>query len=346
MAKPGYFSSTSTSYWDDYLAVRPKYDSCGFYPLIYDYHQTRGSNKWDLAHDVACGPANVAHVLVNRFAHVVASDVSDDHVSAARGRGETEVPPDRRGRVSYVTSSCDAIAGHPRARSEWIGRTDLLAAAECLPLIDVDASLKCWHELLSPGGTLAMWFYGRPIFVEKDAAGRQVQVGGPVQEAYDRMITLLFERFGKVREGLFKHATEKMASWFDTVDLESGDHADKWSGVRRMKINHDRPMTFFRHETFFPELQHKTSNAQTGMVGSDENIVDREFWADEEGWSADSAWKFALANMPNFAADLEKDAESRREIVAAYEELEEAMGGKASRIRVTWPVTLIMATKK
>lgn len=46
--------------------------------------------------------------------------------------------------------------------------------------------------------------------------------------------------------------------------------------------------------------------------------------------------------MPNFAADLERDVESTREIVAAHGELEEAVGRKISRIRAIWPVTLIM----
>lgn len=83
-------------------------------------------------------------------------------------------------------------------------------------------------------------------------------------------------------EGLFKDATERMASRFDTVELDAGDRAGKWPGVRRMKTNFDQPMSFFRHETCFAKLQHDISIARTGMAASNEEVADREFWADEE----------------------------------------------------------------
>ena len=43
---------------------------------------------------------------------------------------------------------------------------DLVAAAECMPLFDAPSALASFAHSLRPGGTSAIWFYGRPAFAE------------------------------------------------------------------------------------------------------------------------------------------------------------------------------------
>ena len=110
--------------WNNYLAARPQYDQ-PFYQSIYDYHQSHYGFS-EMAHDVATGPGQVAAELSNHFSRVIASDINSTHLAVA-----------------------DA---HPPCS------VDLIAAAECLPLIDATRATQSFSTVLRPNGTLAIWF--------------------------------------------------------------------------------------------------------------------------------------------------------------------------------------------
>ncbi|KAL8902657.1 MAG: hypothetical protein Q9207_004495 [Kuettlingeria erythrocarpa] len=139
-------------FWDAYIASRPNY-SQSFYNIIHDYHSAHSSSN-NVAHDVGCGTGRVAAELALHYPHIIASDVEADHLAVAKSC-LTSLP----GSISYTHSRAEELASHHPPSS-----ADLIAAAEVVVLMDRDAGLASFSQILKPGGTLAVWFYGRPTF--------------------------------------------------------------------------------------------------------------------------------------------------------------------------------------
>jgi len=69
--------------------------------------------------------------------------------------------------------------------------------------------------------------------------------------------------------------------------------------------------------------------------------IDRTFWSEQ--WTAAKARRFVMINLPIFnPIKLAGDEQFSR----LYARLEEVMGGKDVKRQVTWPVVLILATRK
>lgn len=126
-----------------------------FYKVIFDYHSTVGSNKWNLAHDIGTGPGNVAEVLARRFSKVIASDVSPVHVAAAKERLRSlGLGGDM---VELYTAGGENVSKLPEA-SAWNGKVELVTVAECITLMNIPAALTSFRGLLAARGTVAIWF--------------------------------------------------------------------------------------------------------------------------------------------------------------------------------------------
>jgi len=104
---------------------------------------------FDLAHDIACGPGQVAAELAKHFKHVVASDPNPEHTSVAKKRLES----DGKDHVSYVVTLGEDIAQHTEP-----GSVDLITVGEAIALMDMPRFLDAASAVLKPGGTLALWF--------------------------------------------------------------------------------------------------------------------------------------------------------------------------------------------
>lgn len=75
----------SKEYWDTSLATRPVY-SQSFSQSIYSYHRRSHSAQFQIAHDIATGPGQVAAELSHHFEHVIASDLNPTHLEVAAHR--------------------------------------------------------------------------------------------------------------------------------------------------------------------------------------------------------------------------------------------------------------------
>ncbi len=72
-----------------------------------------------------------------------------------------------------------------------------------------------------------------------------------------------------------------------------------------------------------------------------EEKLDRSFWAKEEcgiEWARES-------NDAQFPWKTETD-DIDAQLVTMFEDLEAAMGGKRSTVRIAWPVVLLLVTRK
>lgn len=242
--------------WTRYTTNRPVY-SPAFHDRIWDYHRSH-SNHWTLAHDVGTGPGNVASVLSTRFDKVTASDPSGFHVAVAQ----------RHLSASNVTvEQCRAEDLVTLMGPDSHGKADLITLAECIPLIDAEEAFSGFAKVLRPGGTLAIWFYGKPIFAAK---GQERS-----QRIYDQIAGKAFSRIFPIKDTIWQHAFTVMASWLDCIGFPRED----WTDVERTKWNHDKPLSFLPDEYFDFEVKYKHS------VSADEKVeehIDRDFWAKEQ----------------------------------------------------------------
>lgn len=305
------------SYWDQYLAARPKYDTCNFYDRVFAYHDAH-SSSYDTAHDVATGPGQVARVLASRFKEVIASDPNVTHVDTCRRRNAASAA-----QMQVLVSSAEELPGKVEAAS-----ADAIFVGEALALMDPPAALSAFGTVLKPGGTLAIWFYGRPTFADGEKQR--------CQALYDKIITKLTGAMirggGPKSVAGWKRATDMMASWFDNVAFQ----ADSWEDVQRFKWNTGASLVFYDKEACdFPV-------EPSSVVTEDEKvseISDEDFWG--ESWDLSEVRRFIEANVPGIYTN-QKDPE----VEAWYEELGSAMGGTEVKRKIAWPVVLLLATRK
>lgn len=367
-------SEYDEAYWDQYLAARPKYNTCGFYDKIFRYHDAH-SAAYDTAHDIATGPGQVATVLATRFRHVVASDANEAHVGICRHRNSSLAKTtdgdgyagseDGSPRMTFLVASrlrnavlakttdgdrddsenCDDSDddGSPRmtflvapgesvAASVPRASADAVFLGEGLALMDPTAAFAGFCRMLRPGGTMAVWFYGRPTFADGPEKAR-------CQEIYGRIATKRFGGFikggggGPEKTAGWKRATDMLASWFDNVVFPKED----WKDVERHKWNTGGKMCFYDDEACdFPV---ETSS----VISEDEKVVestDDSLWA--ESWNVAEVRRFLEVNLPSFHEAEDEDPE----VEAWYDELEAAMGGKDTKRKIVWPVVLLLATRR
>lgn len=338
MAKPttqdgdsGNFFKASTyneAYWDDYMAARAKYSS-DFYDRILTYHKYHNSFQTKgVAHDIGTGPGQVAAELCNHFDTVIASDTNSTHLAVAATRHEKAGLKDK---VTWTESGAEDLSTkYPP------GSATLLTVAECLPLLDVPRAMNTFAHLLQPDGTLAIWFYGRPAFSEPEFAKT-------CQPLLDEILDLTFAPVIKgdgnnnsVYKAAWKSATDTLASWLDNVALDP----NVWRDIQRYKWNPHLLMPVIGPDACdYPFETSSNVDEKTEKVVKEE---DMQFWA--ESWDVGEVRRFVECLIPSFEEQKAKGV--YQHIDPKYQELERAMGGKDAKRAFTWPVVLILATKK
>ena len=300
--------------WLKYMEDRPEY-SKSFYDLIWDYHKSH-SNHWTLAHDVGTGPGCVADELHPRFEKVIAADPNTSYTTLAEKRFSGE---------NVTVKQCRAEDLATVIGPEGHGNVDLITLGQCVDLMDTEQAFSGFAKLLRPGGTLAIWMYGRPIFAEK---GQKKS-----QEIYNQIATNAYLKISPIKGTVWQHRCTVSAAWLDNIGFPSED----WTDVQRTKWNHDKPMSFVPEELYDFEIKYKDS------VGPDEKVekrIDRDFWARK--WCT-VYWvkRFMEAQFP-----WSTDNEVNVHLTPIDKDLEKAMGGKGAKTKICWPAVLILATRK
>lgn len=322
-----FFKSTTynEAYWDDYMAARAKYSS-GFYDLVFAYYKKHnGSQTQAVAHDIGTGPGQVAAELCKEFDTVIASDTNSTHLAVAATRlGKAGL----KDKVTWTPSGAEDLSSKYPASS-----ANLLTVAECLPLLDVPKAMDSFAHLLQPDGTLAIWFYGRPAFVEPG----YVKTCQPIlNDILDLTFAVVIKGGPPMAKAAWKKATDTLESWLDNVALP----ADIWSDIHRYKWNPHLPMPVIG-----PNARDFDIDPSSVVDSEREKVIkeeDPEFWA--ESWDVHEVRRFVECLIPSFE---EQKAKGLYEHVEAkYSELEKAMGGKDAKRAFTWPVVLILATRK
>ena len=316
---------SDVAFWQSYIAARPR-PTEDFFHLINAYHKSHGDPRTDIAHDVGTGPGNIAVRLLPYFNHIVGSDVNESALAAA----STMVTPGSVARMTFIKCPAEQLGGGAIPEDFGRGKTDLVTVSECMPLLDAPKALQAFHELLRPGGTIAIYFYGRPIFTDGDAA--------TCDSIYDRLATLIcsFSLPFKNTPGFPFHVrgNEGLASYLDNIAIPSED----WQNVERHKWNCDHPLLFNSTEMYDFEV---VAVDRRGEGETPKDVIDRGFWAEE--WDVERVEAYLSSVFPKYR---EKAGSRYVEVEQLLEELRAAMGGGKATRRVSFSVVLILATKK
>ena len=308
-------------YWQAYEAMRPKYADSSFLERIYDYHASKFPNMppFEVAHDVACGSGKASIEIAKRFKHVIASDSNTSSINALQKSQMLSTE-----NIRYEQCAAEELSLHYPP-----GSADLVSAAQCFPLMDSPVALSSFARVLKPHGTLAIWFYGRPHFSEREYMTQ-------CQPIFDQILNLTF---GKVIKGgntsskaTWKRAADGMASWLDNVDLSSGE----WDLMQRRKWNSGTAEMGFGPGACDFDIE------PTNNVGNTEEIIaeeDPQIW--EGSWDVKGVRKYVNYSFPHIRSAVESDTE----IGKLFEQLTEAMGYEDATRLYTWPIVLILATR-
>lgn len=314
-------NSGSKDYWSEYESMRPNYAHSSFLELIYDYHASKPgtTSSFDVAHDVACGSGKAAIEICKRFNRVVASDSNASSLEALQRKLTLSAS-----KIQFEQCTAENLGLHfPPASA------DLIAAAECFPLLDSATALASFARMLKPNGTLAIWFYGRAHFTEPTYKAK-------CQPIFDRIMSLAFGKVIKSGSAeskiTWKRAAEGMASWLDNVDLSTG----RWDMIQRRKWNTQSTRMGFGAEAVDFDVEPKN------MVKASEKMIDLEDTTMWEGrWNVQGVMKYVSSSFPGVEETVETDAEIGR----LFEELKEEMGGEGATRLYTWPIVLILANR-
>ncbi|KAI4263965.1 MAG: hypothetical protein L6R42_000908 [Xanthoria sp. 1 TBL-2021] len=313
-------AASDHEFWDAYVSTRPNYSE-PFYNIIHDYHASHSSSQ-DTAHDVGTGAGKVVEDLLRHYSHFVASDTDADHLAVAKSRLSKQHDESR---VSYTHSKAEDLASHHPAAS-----ADMIATGECIVLMDRDSGLQSFATLLKQGGTLAIWFYGRPTFSDPT-------LRATAQPLLDKIMVLNWKNVigGSTprRAWGFKRCADAMESWLDYLPFDP----QTWTDVRRYKWNTHGTLPFFGQEACGYPIE-PSSNVRDG-----EKVVveeDAAFWLNE--WDIEALRAYFKVLFPGFREAL---GEGDGEIEGLFGELAKAMGGEGVKRKFTWPCALVLATR-
>ena len=318
---------TDVAFWRSYIESRPA-PSDDFLDRIYAHCREHGGNTNELAHDVGTGPGNIAARLSEAFHKVVASDVNESALAA----GPQLLRPKEAAKITFISCAAEELSASNKVQKEaQNGTADLVVVPECIPLLDADRSIRSFADLLKPKGALAVYFYGRPFFVEEPWASK-------CNELYGEIATRIYQMFWPLKDspGYPFHArsSEALVSRLDNIALPS----DTWTNRQRHKWNSDMPFLFNNEAGYDFTLTPKS------RLDAEEEIIehtDRDFWVTE--WDIARVTSYLDSNYPR---NREKAGERYAEIQEMLNELEQAMGGEGAVRKISWPLVLLLATKK
>ena len=310
--------AAGTSYWDDYLATRPKYDERIFKPLV--EHHTSNGGSFDKALDIGSGAGSAVEGLLKHFHHVVSSD--NDPMSQEFTRKRFSDKTDSQ--LSYTLSKGEDLIQYHEPES-----FDLMTCAETFPLLDLQQAQKTILTLLKPGGTLAIWFYGPPFFIEGDDPAEATRI---FQEIVDMNFKPVVSGRDPEGQKSWKLAADGMHSWLDYIPFPQ----DQWQNVHRHKWNTQVRLAFFGPAACDFPIEPKSSVAKGERTTEDR---DDSLW--QVNWDLNKLRQFVRASFPR-----SNWYEADQEFNPLFEKLRKAMGQDGAARPMSWPAVLVLAQKR
>ncbi|KAI0906726.1 S-adenosyl-L-methionine-dependent methyltransferase [Ustulina deusta] len=317
---------SGSAFWESYIASRPSPPE-SFFRIIQTYHRGHGSHRTSVAHDVGTGPGNIARRLLPYFDYVVGSDLNADALAVARKLTQAE----HTERMAFIKSSAEELLAAPVPEIARPGDTDLVLVSECMPLLDAPKALTVFEKMLRPGGTLAIYFYGRPIFLGDNAA----ECNGLWARLADCVVQCFHPFKGTPSYSSYHRSAITLHSWLDNIELPK----QSWKQVERIRWNPDWPLRFCGLAGYDFELE----VVDRTQDGESKRVFDHDFWTQE--MSAQQVSGYLSSVLPGYR-DRPNAAGRLAEIDVLLQRLQEVMGGERATRKVTFPVSLILAKKR
>ncbi|KAF2470839.1 S-adenosyl-L-methionine-dependent methyltransferase, partial [Lindgomyces ingoldianus] len=307
------------AYWDEYIATRPKYDPTIFDP-IFAYHAA-GKTPFRDALDIGTGAGSTLGPLLDMFGRVTASDNDTVSVQFAQHRFQ-HIP---RSRLSWTMSKGEELTKYHAPAS-----FDMITCALTFPLLDTEKALRCIFTLLRPGGTLAIWFYGPPFFIEPTLATEAQPI---LYAAMDQAFKPVVSGGNGQQRASWKRAADGMASWLDYIPFSEG----QWKDVRRQKWNNTKArLAFFGPAACDFKVEPVSSVNRLEAVTEK---YDPTFW--NVNWDFEMVRRFVIAVFPK-----PREMAGPDEIMDGHlKKLREMMGSRDRKASMSWPAVLILARK-
>ena len=241
-----------------------------------------------MAHDVGTGPGNIAQKLVSHYDRVVGSDVNDKALTAA----SLLASPEDLDRLTFVRAAAEELATAPIPSAMGVGNTDLVVVSECMPLLDAPRALQAFHTLLRPNGTLAIYFYGRPLFVNDNNTDANA-----LNAAYEALATRICRFLLPIKNTpgfpFYQRGVESLDSYLDNLALP----ATEWTCIERHKWNCEQQhsLLFNGPEGFDFEMPVPVDHR--GPHEMERHVVDRDFWTMR--WDVDRVEDYLRSVFPD-----------------------------------------------
>ena len=317
--------NANTAFWQTYIAARPT-PTDFIFQYINAYHAEHGSHQHVVAHDVSTGPGNIAAHLARYYDHVLASDANASALMAARSL----ISEETRRQITFINCPAEDLRQQNTTMDLREGETDLVVVSQSLPLFSASRALRVFHSLLRPGGTFASLFYGRPIFVDGDS-----DECNTIFEEITTWICTLFHPIQHTSAYLTQaRAAGTLASFFDNITIPPED----WEHVTRYKWNCNHPLLFNHEDGYDFQIV-----ATDQRVGEPASIQTTNYNFGAERWDLARVRAFLDSIYPQYR---QRAGDDLGDIEALLQDLGSAMGGAASRRKISFPVVLILATKR
>lgn len=323
-----------SSFWDRYTKARPCYSE-SYWKRLFAYHDRHDHSqaRYGVAHDIACGPGhNVAHL--DRFVHVVASDISRsatraaaDALAASRTNQISllQMAAERLADAGVIAVARSLVGGVPFSKS-LKATADLVHLSEAIPLMnDPSTVLTSCAGLLKPGGTMCISLYGRMRFASS-AAGQRCQMA---LDATLQAMTQWCLEHEPMQPGMTQSVGATMDARLSDIALPES----LWQDVERHHWLDKQPIALVPP----PRLPRPSSVAAGG------NVI---LHADQEApmrMKVDSE-TMQLYLGTHVAAGLERLQDEAEDVRRCVQELGEAMGKETWDVR--FPSTMLLARRR
>ncbi|EPE08077.1 glutamine synthetase [Ophiostoma piceae UAMH 11346] len=298
--------------WDAYHKYRPVYPP-SMWMLWLDYHRRSGNGSFGMAHDIGSGPGTAALVLSRYFGHVAVSDAGAANLAAAK----RSLQPPQQFTFHH---------GPGEQTADWLAAESIDFSTACMAMhyMDPDKTVRAVAVTLAPGGTLAAVTYGFRLLFPGHPRAQDLWYSACSRD------TLRLMREKK----LFPAAVRGLANAMTGLDFVSFP-PDVYRDVRRFYVNIDqddeRPLCFVDRAELWHEAETRVTDGES-----------REFFKDSNwGRQADAAW------LRGFLASCQMGFDDTTWALPEWQELEAIVAAQPQKtIRIEWPVSMVLATKR
>lgn len=295
--------------WTRCLEVRPRYPD-SWYQRIYDYYQAK-NGSWQLAHDVGAGPGLVAERLADTFEKVAVSEPNDEYFQVAtKSLRNGKYPAEK-----YIMKAS-------KAEESWLEDEAVdMACMNCvIHWTEPQRALEAMAKSLKPGGTIAVLTVSRPRIVEESPVAAIWE--SMWDTWYDPAQPLYQKEMGSP---LVQRGLALLENWLDNIEFP--EHL--FRQVHRFHINGPSMACSATHPCgYLLKIGHNDVVAY---------LDEKEDWGNE----VDVAWFRKLMTSYPKAHKMSEAEESK----PMWRQLEEAMLA-GQKVKIYWPVGLVLATRK